>query len=422
MMSLWLIILILILSFPFSAGAVKVSGLKDTISDSRESATGVKHTLQWTGSANNLKCIQISLCTTATGACVAPAGLDSTGSSKGNFSGISSLLWSLDSSLNGTLKLVNALGENPAANVSLEFLGINNPATSGSYYSRVATYSDDTCLAQVDYGITVFNIIGSGLSVSVTILSATPAPVPGPGGGGGAIAPGSAKVIFEGKAYPGAFITFLKNGQVSGTTVAKDSGDFTLTLTGLSQGTWSFGFFAEDTEKRKSVTLSFSANILGGTETTISGIFISPTITLNGSSVKRGGAIDILGQAYPNSEVNIFVSSPVAFTKKTAVSDAGKWKYSFDTSPLELGMHSAKAKAIILSGEQSPFSEDMTFKVIEACQGADLNFDGKVNLIDFSILLYFWNQSKPSNACADINRDNKGDLTDFSIMMYWWTR
>jgi len=55
------------------------------------------------------------------------------------------------------------------------------------------------------------------------------------------------------------------------------------------------------------------------------------------------------------------------------------------------------------------------------CEGADLNFDGKINLIDFSILLYFWGQSSPSNRCVDINFDGIVDLVDFSIMMYWWT-
>lgn len=263
--------------------------------------------------------------------------------------------------------------------------------------------------------------VQSSISVSVTIPSATP---PGGGGGGGGIVPfpepGPAKVIFEGKAYPGALVTLLKNGKIASTSIADDLGDFRIILTGIASGTWNFGVFAEDTEGRRSVTLGFSTNIMGGMDTTISGIFISPTIALSGSSVRQGDPIDIMGQAYPGSEVNIFVSSPRTFTEKVISQYNGKWKHSFNTSALELGSHTTKAKAQTDSGHQSSFSEDMQFKVIGVCQGADLNFDGKVNLVDFSILLYFWNNSNPSNICADINSDRNVNLIDFSIMMYWW--
>ena len=52
---------------------------------------------------------------------------------------------------------------------------------------------------------------------------------------------------------------------------------------------------------------------------------------------------------------------------------------------------------------------------------ADLNRDGKVNSIDFSILLYFWKSRPPfSNKYVDINKDGKIDSIDFSILLYEW--
>jgi hypothetical protein len=51
----------------------------------------------------------------------------------------------------------------------------------------------------------------------------------------------------------------------------------------------------------------------------------------------------------------------------------------------------------------------------------DINKDGKINIVDFSILMYFWGQTNPSNPCADLNKDGIVNLTDFSIMLYWWT-
>lgn len=268
----------------------------------------------------------------------------------------------------------------------------------------------------------------SSFSISVTISGPAPTPTPailggGGGGGGGNIIvpfPGPAKIIFKGKAYPGAFVSLLKNGKIASTALAGSSGDFNIILTGISAGTWTFGVYAEDTEKRKSVTVSFVANILGGADTTISGIFISPTISLSGAAARKGDDMDIYGQAYPLSEVNIFVASSQVSVKKILAGADGKWKYVLKTEEMETGIHTVKAKSIGAGGEQSSFSEEMVFKLIDSCQGANLNFDRKVNLVDFSILLYFWEQEKPLNICSDINRDRSVDLTDFSIMMYWW--
>lgn len=51
---------------------------------------------------------------------------------------------------------------------------------------------------------------------------------------------------------------------------------------------------------------------------------------------------------------------------------------------------------------------------------ADLNCDMRVDLVDFSILLYWWN-SKQSGIRADINKDGIVNLIDLSILFYWWT-
>lgn len=85
-----------------------------------------------------------------------------------------------------------------------------------------------------------------------------------------------------------------------------------------------------------------------------------------------------------------------------------------------MGIYKTQARARTIDGEESYFSEELVFKIIDGCRGADLNFDGKVNIVDFSILLYFWGQKNPTNICADINSNGIVDIVDFSIMMYWW--
>jgi hypothetical protein len=49
----------------------------------------------------------------------------------------------------------------------------------------------------------------------------------------------------------------------------------------------------------------------------------------------------------------------------------------------------------------------------------DLNNDNRVDLVDFSILLFNW--GVPEDSIADLNKDGKVDLVDFSILLYWWT-
>jgi len=260
--------------------------------------------------------------------------------------------------------------------------------------------------------------------VDISVSASVRPEAPPPSGGGGYIPPPKTQVVFKGKAYPLAFLTLLKNGEVAATFFAKESGLFEKTLTGLPGGIYTFGIWAEDTEGRRSVTLSFTVSVIPLMKTTISGIFLSPTIELIPTQVERGNIVNIFGQVFPESQVNIFISSK-ELVEETKATSEGKWDFKLNTGHLEEAEHYAKAKALYEDGEQTSFSQTLSFLVLRkgelVCQGADLNFDGKVNIVDFSILLYFWGQTNPANICADINFDGIVNIVDFSIMMYYWT-
>lgn len=255
--------------------------------------------------------------------------------------------------------------------------------------------------------------------------TSTPPSPPG-GGGGGVVVPEipTAKAVFVGRAYPKALITLLRNNAVAATFFAEESGVFRKEISGIPGGNQSFGLWAQDSEGRRSVTLGFSVSIIPNATTTVSGIFISPTIDVNPIQVEKGKDVDILGQSFPESQVKIFVASK-EIVKDATTAKNGKWAYKLNTTVLEEGEHHAKVKSLFGEGEQSSFSQTLSFLVLRKgaliCKGADLNFDNKINITDFSILLYFWNQKKPGNPCADINFDGIVNIVDFSIMMYWWT-
>ena len=411
-------------SFPFlSTKAIQFYSFSDTISDSREGISAT-HSISWSGSVNTLRCVKVLFCTTPNGGCISPTGLNSIVSSKESIIGLTDALWTFDNTSNGLLSLTNAFGEDPAPSVSMEFSGIINPIVSGRFFVRTQTYSDIGCLAQVDYGIASVAIVGQGISVSASVIDSSVSP---PSGGGGQIVPADfATVVFKGKAYPGSYVTILRNGVVATTLSADSAANFESILTGLPTGIWTFGLWSEDKEGRKSLTLSFPAALTAGTITTFSDLFLPPTIDLETTVLTRGEILNIFGYTYPESELNVFISSESEIVKKVKADNNGEWFFALDTSIIKGGDHSVRSKAVSPESEISPFSQSLKFKLLEekeekVSQGADLNSDGKIDLVDFSIMLYFWKQSDPSNIYVDMNSDGIVNLTDFSIMMYYWT-
>ena len=250
----------------------------------------------------------------------------------------------------------------------------------------------------------------------------TTAPPP-VGGGAPAPPPAVTRVILQGLAYPLAKITILYDGKVATIITADSQANFKTELTNLTAGVYNFSLWAEDKEGRRSITFSFTVTVTAGMTTTISNIFLPPTIELDKVNVLRGETLNIFGQTAPESKITISIESPQEITKTTKADKAGDWDYSLDTSPLEEGTHTTRAKAESPTGLKSSFSSVLAFfvgkyGVAEVCPQADFNKDKKTNLIDFSIMLYWWGKYNP---CVDMNRDGIVNLPDFSILMYYWT-
>lgn len=260
----------------------------------------------------------------------------------------------------------------------------------------------------------------------------------GPGGGGapGASIPPQTGVHVSGRAYPLSTVKILKDGQVHATTIAGPDAIFDLSITSLTAGNYNFSVLGVDNQDRISQAFNFAVMLTAGTTTSISGIFIAPTIAVNKKIVKQGDNIAIFGQSAPKGLITIAINSAQTYFRRTQADKEGVYLYNFDTVPLEIGEHETKSKAQ-LKKEISDFGKAVSFRVAgegeippptptkTACATGDLNCDGKVNLIDFSIAA-FWYQ-KPLSAefkfieLERLNGDSKVDLVDFSIMAYHWT-
>jgi len=273
------------------------------------------------------------------------------------------------------------------------------------------------------------NSIATSTQVSATPVGTTPGGGGGGGGGGGQT--GSTSVTFLGRAYPNSTVTLLKDAQFSATTVAGPDAKFQITLTDISAGSFIFSLYSDDLHGNRSSLLSFPIALTSGASATVSGIFLSPTIAVDKGQVKKGETIAIFGQSAPESQITISVHSNEEMFVQTNSDEDGVYLYNFDTTPLEYGQHATKSRAT-LNTEVSTFGKSVAFAVgtettpIDAvCGRADLNCDGRVNLVDFSILAY-WYRRTPSAAFIELERkylngDGTVTLADFSIMAYYWT-
>jgi hypothetical protein len=262
---------------------------------------------------------------------------------------------------------------------------------------------------------------------NVTISAQVNTGIGGGSGGGGGTSP--TEVRFSGMGYPSSMIYIVKDGTVVATTVAAPNAQFSVTVADLAPGSYIFAVYGEDGDDRKSTSFSFPVFVTAGTSISIGGIFLSPTIDVDKIQVKQGEPIGIFGQSIPDAEVSIVVNSETQHIRRVSTDESGNYFLRFDSAVLEYGEHSTKSAAIEET-DVSSFSDPAGFRVgtvtipktaagCEALRG-DLNCDSRVNLVDFSIMA-FWYRRTGVPVKVDLNSDGTVTLIDFSIMAYHWT-
>ncbi|HEY0979852.1 MAG TPA: fibronectin type III domain-containing protein [Candidatus Paceibacterota bacterium] len=262
--------------------------------------------------------------------------------------------------------------------------------------------------------------------VSITPTGTITPPGGGGGGGGGGSSTGTGSVIVSGIAYPGATVVILKDGKIETQTTADPGGAFNVLLSSLRATHYAIGVYAEDTAGRKSPPYSFPVTLADQVTITIANVFLAPTIGVDKSVVAQGEPIGIFGSSAPNTQVNIYVHSAQEFVEKVTSTTTGAWFKQFDTTFLEIGDHSTFSRAVLSDQVTNtsvtvPFVVGTTSVPIETLGRSDLNNDGRVNITDFSMLLYYWQGTPPPGSKVDIIKDGIVNSTDLSIMLYDWT-
>ncbi len=256
----------------------------------------------------------------------------------------------------------------------------------------------------------------------------------GSSGGGGGGSPsddvGDTSVTVSGKAFPNVTVNILEDGDTIGTVRTNSSGDFQFS-TDAQPGATTYGFWANDQSGTRSTTFNTTFDVTQGAVTTVTGIYLPPTLKLSATSIPSSGSLVLSGQTVPNVRVHVhFDNNRIV---ETVTADAGgRWTLTMPGTRFERGSRTVKVKFEIVEGvggttkRESSFSALQSFGVDAAAQAvagsSDLNRDGKVNLIDFSILIFWWGSNGGnSNPPADINSNAKVGLEDFSILLFNWT-
>jgi len=245
-------------------------------------------------------------------------------------------------------------------------------------------------------------------------------------------------VTFSGISYPASTLTIDQDGLLLVEITTNTQAQFNISAI-IEPGTHTFSIYGQDQDGIIGKESNFTLTLTEGTTTTISGIFLGPTISIDLNEIVSGETATVSGTTAPNSEVNVTLNASevaaAAGAPRVAVHIAsadgnGRWLHLFHADDLEVGSYESQSQATDpVSGSVSELSKTVAFAVVgegepDPCAGmviADINCDGAVDLVDFSILLFFWESADPVNPRADINSDGIVDIIDFSIMMFYWT-
>ncbi len=280
---------------------------------------------------------------------------------------------------------------------------------------------------------------GSGTGASGSGSGSSPSGGDGSGSGSGSTGTGSgagtklpqASVRIDGYAYPGATVSILQDGALSRAIVAGSDARFAHTIDGLDRGSYSYGVFAVDTAGVRSATYATTMWLRSASLSTLSNIMLPPTLSVAATKVDPGVPIAVSGFSAPGALVTVWLRPRLAVVTTadvvatTTAAASGSYTLTLATDTLPQGTYELVAQGSIAeAGIESDKSARKTIGVgvdVGPSEGAgqgDLNGDGFVNLVDFSILLFNWNTA---NAVADINKDGIVSLPDFSIMLFYWT-
>lgn len=307
-----------------------------------------------------------------------------------------------------------------------------SPAAGVFFYTVIGGHTNDTSYTYYVKCKGVQGAISDDYPISFTLdptpISNTSVTQGGGSRGSGDFVGGSSvlyqsTVMMSGYTAPAATVLLLRDGKQALSTQSGPSGLFQAVIPNIERGTYTFSVYSLDAKGRKSATYSTVLAVGQATNNVVSGIVLPPTIAVENDSVGIGEKFDMFGAAAPNATVDILIAQAGSTnTKQYTASTTGSGSWSVAVDGLSSGTYRIRGRTL-LGVSQSDYGTSLYLGVgqdasPDLSNRSDINHDGKVNLVDFSIMLSFWNTD---NEPADINSDGIVNLADFSILLFNWT-
>jgi hypothetical protein len=314
---------------------------------------------------------------------------------------------------------------------------ISGHANGGTYAYYVRCIGTDGAMNEDDYAIS-FSLEATP-TINVSTGQTTGGTTAAPSGGGSGPFPGGVQQLYlatiavSGFASPSSNVFVLVDGVRKATARANAFGRFDALASNLERGAYTVSVYMVDNEGRTSASYTSTLSLQQGTTNSIQGIMVPPSSVLSSPVVDPGTPVVVSGEAAPGATVTLTLTPQggalgdaqrfTATSSDGGVGTSGQWRITVPTEGLSRGTYTVRARAKFPGQSESNASKVLFLGVGEEpspdlSQRADINGDGKVNLIDFSILLSSWGRD---DEATDLNLDGTTNLADFSILLFNWT-
>lgn len=281
---------------------------------------------------------------------------------------------------------------------------------------------------------------------------------------------GTTNLILEGYTSPNSFVSFFEGVTTVATTSADSTGFFTTTLTSYNISERTIIISSTDTESRTTTGASYTVTLIPGTDTTLSNIILSPTYSVNKTSMYSiGDSITVSGKAVPNAQIQFFIDS--VYNSTITASANGDFSVQLYAAAMSVGSHSFYLKGVV-GAYESMSSPSQVFTIVQSVptdtdddddddddddtdnaesqdetpaqeapllpipttypiipqsplvpqlsdDAANIFFANKLTTDNISEYVELWvRYRKLGTLQCDLNNDNICDLVDFSILMY----
>ena len=199
--------------------------------------------------------------------------------------------------------------------------------------------------------------------------------------------------------------------------MVKEDGTFTVTHSGFLSGDYLFALRVYDKDGRDSGILAFTLAVYGDLAEA-KDILVPPTIALSASHATKNDTLSVEGYAVPSHTIELEIDRSIF--QSTQADQSGFWSFPMDTRYLSFGTHTVRVRQSSPATNAYNFSRTRVFKVSRlVAPQADFTRDGVVDIADWSIFLFRWENKDDEKIHMqnDLNGDGKVDVFDFSIFL-----